>query len=89
MHNRGKAISFVSIDLEASFEEPLTTSFIYKCFLIHYVHTHRSERNDAVIDIAVIDIAAIFYPGRGMCLGFYQAIWWKLGNNRYSLTSMK
>lgn len=48
MHNQGKAIAFVYIDLGASFEEPLTTSFIYKCFLIYYVCTHGSERNNVL-----------------------------------------
>lgn len=47
-HNQGKVISFVYIDLEASFEEPLTASFIYKCFIIYYMCTHGSERNNAL-----------------------------------------
>lgn len=48
VHNQGRAMSFVDIGLEASSEEPLTASFNYKCFLIYYVRTHGSERNNAL-----------------------------------------
>jgi len=41
-------MSFVYVGWEASFEEPLTTSFIYQSFLIHHRHSHGSERNNAL-----------------------------------------
>lgn len=84
VHNQGKATSLVYISLEAPFEEPLTTSFIYRCFLCV-----PGDQKESVHLTVMLVTVSIFHTERERYLRFHQAILLFFENSGYGLICMK